>query len=81
MIRPAIVAALLATAAPAQAYKVFVSNERGNTVTVLDGATWEVLAEFPAGNRPRGRRSTAFSATREASACSLPACSVAAQAR
>ncbi|MGB0904951.1 MAG: YVTN family beta-propeller repeat protein [Mangrovicoccus sp.] len=46
------VAALLA--GPAMANKVFVSNEKGNTVTVLESDTWEVLAEFPAGNRPRG---------------------------
>ncbi|WP_244437520.1 YVTN family beta-propeller repeat protein [Roseivivax isoporae] len=39
---------------PALANKVFVSNERGNTVTVIDSDTWEVLEEFPAGNRPRG---------------------------
>jgi YVTN family beta-propeller protein len=52
--RVAIAALLAGLAAPAQAYKVFVSNERGNTVTVLDSETWEVIAEFPAGNRPRG---------------------------
>ena len=39
---------------PALANKVYVSNEKGNTVTVLDSETWEVLTEFPAGNRPRG---------------------------
>ncbi|EFO30269.1 yvtn beta-propeller repeat-containing protein [Roseibium sp. TrichSKD4] len=38
----------------AQANKVYVSNERGNTVTVIDSDTWEAIAEFPAGNRPRG---------------------------
>ena len=48
-------AALTALAAsPALANKVFVSNERGNTVTVIDSETWEVLEEFDAGNRPRG---------------------------
>jgi PQQ-dependent catabolism-associated beta-propeller protein len=48
-------AALTALAAsPALANKVFVSNERGNTVTVIDCETWEVLEEFDAGNRPRG---------------------------
>ena len=41
-------------AMPAMANKAFVSNEKGNTVTVVDTDTWEVLAEFPAGNRPRG---------------------------
>ncbi len=41
-------------ALPAMANKAFISNEKGNTVTVVDTDTWEVLAEFPAGNRPRG---------------------------
>ena len=39
---------------PAAANKVFVSNEKGNTVTVIDSESWEVIAEFNAGNRPRG---------------------------
>ena len=39
---------------PALAGKVFVSNEKGNSVTVIDSASWEVLKEFSAGNRPRG---------------------------
>ena len=44
----------LMPASAALANKVFVSNEKGNTVTVIDSENWEVLAEFPAGNRPRG---------------------------
>lgn len=53
--KPILYAAVLAlTAAPALANKVFVSNEKGNTVTVIDSEGWEVLAEFDAGNRPRG---------------------------
>ena len=39
---------------PALANKVYVTNEKGNTVTVLDSESWEVLTEFRAGNRPRG---------------------------
>ena len=39
---------LLFAAVPAQANKVFVTNERGNSVTVLDSDSWEVLAEFDA---------------------------------
>ncbi|PKQ14079.1 MAG: hypothetical protein CVT70_01080 [Alphaproteobacteria bacterium HGW-Alphaproteobacteria-1] len=39
---------------PAMAGKAFVSNERGNTITVIDTDTWEVLTEFAGGNRPRG---------------------------
>jgi PQQ-dependent catabolism-associated beta-propeller protein len=46
--------AVLMSAGAAQANKVFVSNERGNSVTVLDSQSWEVIATFPAGNRPRG---------------------------
>lgn len=49
-----ILPALLASATPSFANKVFVTNERGNTVTVLDSDSWEVIGEFPAGNRPRG---------------------------
>ena len=52
-----ILAALIlggAASSPALANKVFVSNERGNSVSVLDSETWEKIAEFPAGNRPRG---------------------------
>lgn len=45
-------AALLAV--PAYAGKAFVSNERGNTITVVNTETWEVETEFFAGNRPRG---------------------------
>ncbi|SFU19695.1 YVTN family beta-propeller repeat protein [Sedimentitalea nanhaiensis] len=40
--------------APALAGKAFVSNERGNTITVVDTDSWEVIAEFFGGNRPRG---------------------------
>ncbi|SFB12503.1 PQQ-dependent catabolism-associated beta-propeller protein [Poseidonocella pacifica] len=46
--------ALLLAAGPALANKIFVSNEKGNTVTVIDSESWEVLTEFDAGNRPRG---------------------------
>ena len=45
---------LFLLAGPAFASKVYVSNEKGNTVTVIDSANWEVIAEFAAGNRPRG---------------------------
>ena len=46
--------ALLAMALPAFAGKAFISNERGNTITVLNTDTWEVETEFFGGNRPRG---------------------------
>lgn len=47
--------ALAALAAvPAAAGKAFVTNERGNTITVIDTDSWDVIAEFFGGNRPRG---------------------------
>ena len=46
--------ALLLAAAPALANRVFVSNERGNDVTVLDSDTLEVIGHYPVGARPRG---------------------------
>ncbi len=49
----ALMAPLLA-ADPAHARTVFVSNEKGNSITVIDGATLEVTATVPVGNRPRG---------------------------
>ncbi len=45
---------LCLAAAPAMANRVFVSNEKGNDVTVLDSDTLEVIGTYPAGNRPRG---------------------------
>ena len=49
---------LLASAAfaasPALAEKIFVSNEKGNTVTVLDGETHEVVHTIEGMQRPRG---------------------------
>lgn len=42
------------TASPVWAGKAFVSNERGNTISVVDTETWEQVDEFFGGNRPRG---------------------------
>jgi YVTN family beta-propeller protein len=39
---------------PPLAQTVYVSNERGNSVTVIDGAAGKVLATWPVGERPRG---------------------------
>lgn len=47
-------AALWAASGPAAAYTVFVSNERGNSITAIDGETLEVIEEVPVGQRPRG---------------------------
>lgn len=35
-------------------YEICVSNERSGDITVLDGATWKVVATIPVGKRPRG---------------------------
>lgn len=40
--------------APAAAYKVYVSNERSDDVSVIDGATGEVVSTLAVGKRPRG---------------------------
>jgi YVTN family beta-propeller protein len=44
----------LGMALPAAANRVFVSNEKGNDVTVLDSDTLEVIGTYPVGARPRG---------------------------
>jgi YVTN family beta-propeller protein len=41
-------------ATDALAYKVFVSNEKENTVSVIDSETLEVVHTIKTGNRPRG---------------------------
>ena len=45
---------LMLVARPAAAYTVYVSNEKGNSITVLDSETLEVEETIPVGNRPRG---------------------------
>ena len=51
--RTALILLLLSTA-PAWANRVYVSNEKGNDVTVIDSDTFEVLGHYPVGTRPRG---------------------------
>src|SRR5258706_5208147 len=38
------------------AYRVYVTNEQSGDLTVIDGATQQVLATVPLGKRPRGIR-------------------------
>ena len=38
----------------AQAYTVYISNEKGNSLTVIDSDTLEVQTTIPVGQRPRG---------------------------
>ena len=47
-----------ATRAESSSYLVFVSNERSGDVTVIDGATDDVVGTFPVGKRPRGIHAT-----------------------
>src|SRR3546814_10750800 len=47
------VAAMLPLA-PAGAMTIFVSIEKGNSITVIDGDTMEVTATVDVANRPRG---------------------------
>ncbi len=46
--------ALALAAQPAAAYKIFVSNEKENTITVIDSEKLEVIHTIKTGNRPRG---------------------------
>jgi PQQ-dependent catabolism-associated beta-propeller protein len=46
-------AAAIFLATPAQAEKIFVSNEKDNTLSVIDGATLEVVDTISVGRRPR----------------------------
>src|SRR5262249_18325180 len=39
---------------PASAETIYVTNEKGNTVSVIDGQSLEVVKTIPVGNRPRG---------------------------
>ena len=47
-------AALAAFTMPAHAYTVYISNEKGNSLTVIDSETLQVLTTIPVGQRPRG---------------------------
>ena len=42
------------SASPAEAYRLLVSNEKDNTVTVVAGDTLEIVKIIPVGSRPRG---------------------------
>ena len=58
MTRPFALALLAATtmfaAPPAHAFKIYVSNEGDNTMSVVDSETLEVIETVPVGQRPRG---------------------------
>jgi YVTN family beta-propeller protein len=44
----------LAAAPPASAFEAYVSNEKGNTVSVIDTDKWAVTNTIKVGQRPRG---------------------------
>src|ERR1700710_3337153 len=44
----------LAATAPASAFMAYVSNEKGNTVSVIDTDKWAVTKTIKVGQRPRG---------------------------
>jgi YVTN family beta-propeller protein len=50
----ATVAAMFAFPVSAFAEQIYVSNEKDNTVTVVDGKTLEVIKTIPTARRPRG---------------------------
>ena len=54
MIPAALCAALLLLTAPAYAETIFVSNEKDNTITVVDGKTLQVIKTIKVSRRPRG---------------------------
>src|SRR6516165_8480774 len=50
----AVLAAFLFAAPPATADTIYVSNEKDNTITVVDGANLTPVKTIPVGQRPRG---------------------------
>ena len=44
----------LALGVAAEARTIYVSNEQGNTVSIVDGDSLELVQEVPVGERPRG---------------------------
>jgi YVTN family beta-propeller protein len=61
LLRGAVGAVLLAcagSAAAAGSYEIYISNERSDNLTVIDGATLEAVATIPVGKRPRGIHSS-----------------------
>ncbi len=45
---------LMATSVPALAYTAYVSNERDNTISVVDLDQMKTVKTVPVGQRPRG---------------------------
>src|SRR5918994_7119121 len=47
-------ALVLMVTSPLTAREIFVSNEKGNSISIVDGDSLEVIETVPVGNRPRG---------------------------
>ena len=54
LIAMAAIGSLISVAGDALAYTVYVSNEKGNSITVIDSDTLEVKETIRVGQRPRG---------------------------
>ncbi len=54
ILRALLLAALVLAPAAASAYTVFVTNEKDNTVSIIDSAKLEVVKTVKVGQRPRG---------------------------
>ena len=54
LLRSLLIGLIVVGGAPAHAFTVYVTNEKGNTVTVIDSATWRVVDTIKVGQRPRG---------------------------
>jgi len=52
--RVGLLSGLALTAAPAHAFIAYVSNEKSNTVSVIDTESWTVTKTIKVGQRPRG---------------------------
>src|SRR2546429_3104473 len=55
-LRAILILCCVSLGSPAFAYHIYVTNEKSGDVSVIDGATREVLATIPVGKRPRGIR-------------------------
>ena len=50
----AAIVGVISFSAAAVAYTVYVSNEKGNSISVIDSATLQIKQTIPVGQRPRG---------------------------
>lgn len=72
--RAACIGLMAALPFAAQANRVYVSNEDGHSVTVIDGAKGKVIATVPIGKRPRGMKLNANATQLYVAVSGLPKC-------